>query len=106
MHTCKVMRLEHINMHYFLLLFHFGPVVIPTSRVVVSCHLSRSHALLTCESRASDETNLVLVTLGLIDVDIPQHPVALHSMMTRSSRTISSHISEIQTQRSAIRYEI
>lgn len=72
-------------------------------RTVVSCSLSRSHALYSSVTRGSEEKGNALVTLGMIDIDIPQHPVALHSMMTRSSRAISRHISEIQTQRSVIR---
>ncbi|XP_022799728.1 uncharacterized protein KIAA1109-like isoform X2 [Stylophora pistillata] len=70
---------------------------------VVSCNLSRSHALYSSVTQSSEEKGNALVTLGVVDIDIPQHPVALHSMMTRSSRTISRHISEIQSQRSVIR---
>ena len=60
----------------------------------------------TAASRVDSEKNMAVVTLGVVDIDIPQHPVALHSMMTRSSRTISRHITEIQSQRSVIRYSI
>ena len=52
------------------------------------------------------EKNMAVVTLGIVDIDIPQHPVALHSMMTRSSRAISRHITEIQSQRSVIRFVV
>ncbi|XP_068720760.1 bridge-like lipid transfer protein family member 1 [Montipora capricornis] len=73
------------------------------SGTVVSCSLSRSHVLFSSVTQNTEEKGNALVTLGIVDIDIPQHPVALHSMMTRSSRTISRHISEIQTQRSVIR---
>ncbi|XP_048589365.1 transmembrane protein KIAA1109 homolog isoform X3 [Nematostella vectensis] len=73
------------------------------TRTVITCHLNRSHALYTSSHDRDQEKNLALLTLGLIEIDIPQHPVALHTMMTRSSRAISRHISDIQTQRSVIR---
>ena len=69
----------------------------------MSCSLSRSHGLYSSLTLDTEEEGNALVTLGMIDIDIPQHPVALHSMMTRSSRAISRHISEIQSQRSVIR---
>lgn len=69
----------------------------------MSCSLSRSHGLYSSLTHDTEEKGNALVTLGMIDIDIPQHPVALHSMMTRSSRAISRHISEIQSQRSVIR---
>lgn len=66
--------------------------------------MSRSHAVYSYQSRANVDKNVALVTVGVIDVEIPQHPVALHTMMTRSSRTISRQITDIQSQRSIIRF--
>jgi len=71
--------------------------------MVVSLHMSRSHAVYSYEARANKDKNIALVTVGVIDVEIPQHPVALHTMMTKSSRTLSRHITDIQSQRCLIR---
>ena len=73
-------------------------------RTVVSCVLNTSHGMYSSIKKRDDEKRSILISLGVIDVDIPQHPVALHCMMTRSSKTLSKQLSEIQSQRSVVRY--
>lgn len=45
----------------------------------------------------------VLVSVGGVRVDLPQHPVALHGVMTRSSRQLSSTLQELGVTRTASR---
>ena len=73
---------------------------------VVSCVMNTSHGMYSCVNKREDVKRSIVISLGAIDVDIPQHPVALHCMMTRSSKTLSKQLSEIQSQRSVMRYLI
>lgn len=41
-------------------------------------------------SRRSKDKNSALLTIGAVVIEIPQHPVALHGMVTRSSKQLSS----------------
>lgn len=72
----------------------------------MSCVLNTSHGMHSCVQKREDVKKSIVISLGAIDVDIPQHPVALHCMMTRSSKTLSKQLSEIQSQRSVMRYFI
>lgn len=44
-------------------------------------------------------TNSARVSIGAIEIDIPQHPVALHGMMTRSSKQLSTTLQELRSSR-------
>src|SRR5699024_8646959 len=44
-------------------------------------------------------TNSARVVIGAIEIDIPQHPVALHGMMTRSGRQLSTTLQELRSSR-------
>lgn len=66
--------------------------------------MNTSHGMYSCVDKDEDVNKNIVISLGSIDVDIPQHPVALHCMMTRSSKTLSKQLSEIQSQRSVMRY--
>ena len=66
--------------------------------------MNTSHGMYSCVNKREDSKKSVVISLGAIDVDIPQHPVALHCMMTRSSKTLSKQLSEIQSQRTVMRY--
>jgi hypothetical protein len=63
---------------------------------VVTVSISRSQALLTTLNRRGKEHNSALVSVGNIDVNIPQHPVVLHGMMTRSSRRLTTTLQEFR----------
>ncbi|XP_035682681.1 transmembrane protein KIAA1109-like [Branchiostoma floridae] len=67
-------------------------------RTVVSVKINRSQCMYTSSNRKSKERNLGVLNVGMIDVDIPQHPVALHGTVTRSSKQLSSQISELTRQ--------
>lgn len=70
---------------------------------VVSCVMNTSHGMYSSINKREVSNKSIVISLGAIDVDIPQHPVALHCMMTRSSKTLSKQLSEIQNQRSVMR---
>lgn len=61
-----------------------------TSRTVVKVTVGKSQTLYSSISRRGKDKNSGLLSIGSINIDIPQHPVALHGMMTRSSKQISS----------------
>ncbi|CAG2061929.1 unnamed protein product, partial [Timema podura] len=49
------------------------------------------------------DKNSGLLTIGAVNIDIPQHPVALHGMMTRGSKQLSSTLQELRTPRTSSR---
>jgi hypothetical protein len=56
----------------------------------VKVTVGKSQALYSSISRRSKDKNSGLLTVGAVNIDIPQHPVALHGMMTRGSKQLSS----------------
>ena len=52
--------------------------------------VGKSQALYSSISRRTKDKNSGLLTVGAVNIDIPQHPVALHGMMTRGSKQLSS----------------
>lgn len=57
--------------------------------------VGKSQALYSSISRRSKDKNSGLLTIGAVNVDIPQHPVALHGMVTRGSKQLSSTLQVI-----------
>ncbi|XP_071088521.1 bridge-like lipid transfer protein family member 1 [Haliotis cracherodii] len=66
----------------------------PSMQTVVTVNIRKSQALHTTVMRRAKEHNSALASIGHIDIDIPQHPVVLHGMMTRSSRQLTSTLQE------------
>ncbi|CAH1776489.1 unnamed protein product [Owenia fusiformis] len=66
----------------------------PQLQMVVCVNISKSQGLYSTKVKRHKETNSALGTLGNVDIDIPQHPVALHGMVARSSKRISSTLME------------
>lgn len=58
------------------------------NRTVVRVSVGKSQALYSWEGGRLGAT--ALGAIGGIRIDLPQHPVALHGVMTRSSRQLSS----------------
>lgn len=54
-------------------------------------------------SRKSKDKNSGLLTVGAVNIDIPQHPVALHGMVTRGSKQLSSTLQELRVTRTSSR---
>ncbi|XP_065930911.1 bridge-like lipid transfer protein family member 1 isoform X5 [Magallana gigas] len=63
---------------------------------VVTITIDKTQALHTTILRRGKEHNSAMISVGLIEVDIPQHPVVLHGMMTRGSKQISSTLQEFR----------
>lgn len=57
---------------------------------MVQVIVGKSQALYSSMSRHLRDKNSALLTVGAINIDIPQHPVALHGMMTRGTKQLSS----------------
>ncbi|XP_038648309.1 transmembrane protein KIAA1109 homolog isoform X10 [Scyliorhinus canicula] len=75
----------------------------PTSTVkqefltVVKCSIAKSQALYSAQ-RGLKTNNTMVVKVGAISINIPQHPATLHSMMVRSSHQLSKQISDLIRQ--------
>ncbi|KAK5638052.1 hypothetical protein RI129_012347 [Pyrocoelia pectoralis] len=59
-------------------------------QTVVKATVGKSQVLCSSMSRKSKDKNSALLTIGAVVIEIPQHPVALHGMVTRSSKQLSS----------------
>ncbi|XP_021348394.1 uncharacterized protein KIAA1109-like [Mizuhopecten yessoensis] len=68
----------------------------PEIKTVVTVKIDKSQALYTTIMRRGKDHNSAMVSVGVIDVNIPQHPIVLHDMMTRSSRQITSTLQEFR----------
>lgn len=77
--------------------------VAPNQQTVVRVSVSKSGALYSSLSRRMKDKNSALLTVGPVVIDIPQHPVVLHGMMTRSTKQLSSTLQEFRVNRTASR---
>ena len=71
----------------------------PSQQLVVKMTVGKSQTLISCQNKKGKDSNSALLTIGPIMIDIPQHPVALHGMMTRSSRQLSTTLQELRSSR-------
>ncbi|KAF7987765.1 hypothetical protein HCN44_003628 [Aphidius gifuensis] len=77
--------------------------VAPSQQTVVKITVGKSQALYSSVSRRQKDKNSGLLTIGAVNIDIPQHPVALHGMMTRGSKQLSSTLQELRVTRTSSR---
>uniref|UniRef100_A0A1B6DJ95 Bridge-like lipid transfer protein family member 1 C-terminal domain-containing protein n=2 Tax=Clastoptera arizonana TaxID=38151 RepID=A0A1B6DJ95_9HEMI len=77
--------------------------VAPNQQTVVKVTVGKSQALYSSVTRRGKDKNSGLLTVGAVAVDIPQHPVALHGMMTRGSKQLSSTLQELRVTRASSR---
>ncbi|XP_048267008.1 transmembrane protein KIAA1109 homolog isoform X2 [Bombus terrestris] len=77
--------------------------VAPNQQTVVRVTVGKSQALYSSISRRQKDKNSGLLTVGAVNIDIPQHPVALHGMMTRGSKQLSSTLQELRVTRTSSR---
>ena len=56
--------------------------------------IAQSQALYTSIARRDKSHNATRLTVGLVDIDIPQHPGVLHGVVSRSSKRLSSTLQE------------
>ncbi|KAJ0182155.1 hypothetical protein K1T71_002877 [Dendrolimus kikuchii] len=75
--------------------------VAPNHQTVVRVSVGKSQALYSWEAGRQGAASLV--SIGGVRVDLPQHPVALHGVMTRSSRQLSSTLQELGVTRTSSR---
>lgn len=78
-------------------------VVAPNQQTVVKVTVGKSQAIYSSVSKRVKDKNSGLLTIGAVNIDIPQHPVALHGMVTRGSKQLSSTLQELRVQRTASR---
>lgn len=72
-------------------------------QLIVEMTIGKSLTLVSAQNKKGKDHNSALLKIGAINIDIPQHPVALHGMMTRSSRQLSTTLQEFKTQRGVYR---
>ena len=60
----------------------------------MTLEVSQSHGLYSVSNRDTKENNSGVLNIGVIEIDIPQHPVALQKVVYRSSRRLSTTLSE------------
>lgn len=72
-------------------------------RTVVKVTIGKSQTLYSSVTRRGKDKNSGLLSIGPVNIDIPQHPVALHGMMTRSSKQLSSTLQELRVGRTSNR---
>lgn len=77
--------------------------VAPSQQTVVKVTIGKSQTLYSSHSRRGRDKNSGLLSIGAVNIDIPQHPVALHGMMTRSSKQLSSTLQELRVARTSTR---
>jgi len=77
-----------------LLILDIYLVLCVIRRTVVRVNIGKSQGLYSSFTRRSNEHNCGLLSVGLVDIDIPQHPVILHGMVARSSKRLSSTLQE------------
>lgn len=68
-------------------------------QLVVKMTIGKSQTLISSQNKKAKDTNSALLTIGPVAIDIPQHPIALHGMVTRSSRQLSTTLQELRSSR-------
>lgn len=68
----------------------------PNHQMVVKMTVAKSQALCSSQSRKGKPKNAALLLIGAVNIDIPQHPVVLHGMMTRSGKQLSTTLQELR----------
>lgn len=63
----------------------------------------KSQTLYSSVTKRQKDKNSGFLTVGAVNIDIPQHPVALHGMVTRGSKQLSSTLQELRVTRTSSR---
>lgn len=63
--------------------------------------MGKSQTLYSSLTKRGRDKNSGLLSIGPVNIEIPQHPVALHGMMTRSSKQLSSTLQELRVGRNS-----
>ena len=72
-----------------------------TQQLVVKMTAGKSQTLISSQNKRGKNSSehSALLTIGPIVIEIPQHPVALHGMMTRSTKKLSTTLQELRSSR-------
>ncbi|XP_077518913.1 transmembrane protein KIAA1109 homolog tweek [Amblyomma americanum] len=68
----------------------------PNHQMVVTMAVGTSQALASSRGWGPTARHAALISVGAVHIDIPQHPVVLHSMVTRSSKQLSTTLQELR----------
>ncbi|XP_070391011.1 bridge-like lipid transfer protein family member 1 isoform X1 [Dermacentor albipictus] len=68
----------------------------PNHQMVVTMAVGTSQALGCSRGWGPTARHAALMSVGAVHIDIPQHPVVLHSMVTRSSKQLSTTLQELR----------
>jgi hypothetical protein len=68
--------------------------IVNSHRTVVTVNIGKSEGLYSSTTKRLSKQNSGLLEVGLVEVDIPQHPVVLHGMVARSSKRLSTTLQE------------
>lgn len=79
--------------------------VAPTQQTVVKVTVGKSQTLYSSVTRRGKDKNNGLLSIGAVNIDIPQHPVALHGVMTRSSKQLSTTL-QVNFLSSTLQFEM
>lgn len=77
--------------------------VAPNQQTVLKVTIGKSQTLYSSVTKKSKDKNNALLTIGPIFIDIPLHPIQLHSTVTRSSKQLSTTLQELRVTRSSTR---
>ncbi|XP_067623128.1 bridge-like lipid transfer protein family member 1 isoform X11 [Eurosta solidaginis] len=75
--------------------------VAPNQQTVVKVTVGKCQTLYSSLTKRGKDKNSGLLSIGPVNIEIPQHPVALHGMMTRSSKQLSSTLQELRVGRNS-----
>lgn len=75
----------------------------PNQQTVVKITVGKSQTLYSSITKRGKDKNNGLLTVGAIFIDIPLHPLQLHTMVTRSSKQLSTTLQELRVTRTSAR---
>ncbi|XP_040563283.1 bridge-like lipid transfer protein family member 1 [Lepeophtheirus salmonis] len=71
----------------------------PNEQTVVKVKIGKSQVLHSSQMWKTKDKNSGTMSVALVQVDIPQHPVDLHSIVTRGTKELSSTLQEFKNVR-------
>lgn len=75
-------------------------------RTIVTLEVGQSHGFYSVPNRETREQHIGVLTIGVVEVDIPQHPDELQKVVYRSSRKLSTTLSEfVRTTPASVGFE-
>jgi hypothetical protein len=72
---------------------------VPNQQTVVKMTVGKTHVIHTSHMWKTKDKNCGTLSVDLVQVEIPQHPVDLHSIVTRGTKELSSTLQEFRGAR-------